>query len=603
VSDAAISLLVLGVVVALFVWNRVPVEVVAIGSAIVLLFTGVLDLSQVLVGFSDPAVVMIAALFVVSEGLDATGVTTWIGQALGERARGSTRRLVLLTMLMCAGLTALIGINGAVAALVPMAVIVAIRQRYPTSRLMMPLAFAGSAGGLLLLTGSPVNVVVSQAAADAGVGAFGLAEFALVGIPLVAGTVLVVLLLGERLLPERTSTMLPPDLSSYAASLVQQYSLENVFHLRVEAGSRMLGADRSGGVDLAAYPGTRMVTVLDGETGRPASDGAFGVGDRITAVGDPGEVRRFAAEQALRVETARGSADVVRSLLTRETGVVEVLVPPRSRFVGEAVRPGRVVANGQIIVLAVQRQGRDRGSGETVLRTGDVLLVEGDWDALDAATASRDVLLVDSPDLVRRQTVPLGRRSVEALVVLGAMVVMLATGVVAPAVAALLSAGAMIVLRVVSAEQAYRRISWSTVLLVAGMFPLSTAITVSGAGEMVADVIVGAVGDAGPRALLAGLFVLTAVFGQLISNVATALIVMPIAVSAAEQIGVSARPVLMCVCVAAGAAFLTPVATPANMMVMGPGGYRFGDYWKLGVPLLALFFVVAVGLVPLVWSF
>ncbi len=602
-SDAAISLAVLGVVVALFVWNRFPVEVVAIGSALVLFFAGVLDLSEVLVGFGDPAVVMIAALFVVSEGLDATGVTTWIGQALGTSSRGSTRRLLLLTMLMSAGLTALIGLNGAVAALVPMAVVVAIRQRYPTSRLMMPIAFAGSAGGLLLLTGSPVNVVVSQAAVDAGVGAFGLAEFALAGIPLLAGTALIIMVLGERLLPDRTSTMLPPDLSSYAAALVQQYSLDNVFHLRVEPGSRVLGARRGGGLDLAAYPGARVVTVLDGATQRPVSDGLLAVGDRVTVVGDPGVVRRFATDQALAVEAARGTEDVVRSLLSRETGAVEVVIPPRSRFVGEAVRPGHVVSGGQVIVLAVQRQGRDRGAGETVLRIGDVMLIEGDWDDLDATTLSRDVLLVDSPDIVRRQTVPLGRRSVHALAVLAAMVVMLATGIVPPAVAALLSAGAMIVLRVVSAEEAYRRISWSTVLLVAGMFPMATAITKSGAGEMVAKVLVDAVGDAGPTALLVALFVLTVVFGQLISNVATALVVMPIAVSAADQIGVSARPVLMSVCIAAGAAFLTPVATPANMMVMGPGGYRFGDYWKLGLPLIVLFFAVSVGLVPLIWSF
>ena len=161
----------------------------------------------------------------------------------------------------------------------------------------------------------------------------------------------------------------------------------------------------------------------------------------------------------------------------------------------------------------------------------------------------------------------------------------------------------MILFRVVSVQQAYRGISWTTVLLVAGMIPMSTAITKSGAGASVAEILVGAVGGAGPLALLAALFVLTVVFGQLISNTATALVVIPIAVSAAAQLGVSARPVLMSVCVAAAAAFLTPVATLANMMVMGPGGYRFGDYWRLGLALVLLFFVVSVGLVPLVWRF
>jgi di/tricarboxylate transporter len=183
------------------------------------------------------------------------------------------------------------------------------------------------------------------------------------------------------------------------------------------------------------------------------------------------------------------------------------------------------------------------------------------------------------------------------------MVVLLATGSVPPSVAALLAAGAMILLDVVSVQQAYRGISWTTVILVAGMIPMSTAITKSGAGARVAEILVGAVGDAGPLALLAALFVLTVVFGQLISNTATALVVIPIAVSSAAQLGVSARPVLMSVCVAAAAAFLTPVATPANMMVMGPGGYRFGDYWRLGLVLVLLFFAVSVGLVPLVWRF
>jgi di/tricarboxylate transporter len=232
-----------------------------------------------------------------------------------------------------------------------------------------------------------------------------------------------------------------------------------------------------------------------------------------------------------------------------------------------------------------------------------VLLVEGDWTTLTEAARARDVLLVDCPDLVRRQAVPLGRGSLPAIVVLAAMVCLLATALVPPAIAALLAAGAMVLLRVVSVQQAYRGISWTTVLLVAGMIPMSTAITKSGAGARVAEILVDAVGGAGPLALLAALFVLTTVFGQLISNTATALVVIPIAVSAAAQLGVSARPVLMSVCVAAAAAFLTPVATPANMMVMGPGGYRFGDYWRLGLALVLLFFAVSIGLVPLVWRF
>ena len=601
-SDATISLSILAAVVVLFVWNRFPVELVAVGAALALFFSGVLTLNESLAGFGDPAVILIAALFVVSESLDATGVTSWLGRTLAEKSGGSARRLLVFTMLLSAGLTALIGLNGTVAALLPMAVMVAVQRGYPTSRLLMPLAFAGSAGGLLLLTGSPVNVVISEAAADAGVGAFGLAEFALVGIPLVAGTVLIVLALGNRLLPERESSMVPPDLSRQAAVLVEHYSLDNVFHLRVGPSSGLLGRSRARW-DLDGYPGIKVITVLDAASQRPVSDGVAGAGDRITVVGDPEVARRYAGDHELRVEAVRSSADITQSLLTREAGAAEVVIPPRSRFVGEEVSPGKVVLGGSLIILAIERQGKDQGPGPTILEAGDALLIEGDWASLTEAAGARDVLVVDSPDLVRRQAVPLGRGSIPAIVVLVAMVILLATAIVPPAVAALLAAGAMVILRIVSVQQAYRGISWTTVLLVAGMIPMSTAITKSGAGARVAEILVDAVGDAGPLALLAALFVLTVVFGQLISNTATALVVIPIAVSAAGQLGVSARPVLMSVCVAAAAAFLTPVATPANMMVMGPGGYRFGDYWRLGLVLVLLFFVVSVGLVPLVWRF
>jgi di/tricarboxylate transporter len=183
------------------------------------------------------------------------------------------------------------------------------------------------------------------------------------------------------------------------------------------------------------------------------------------------------------------------------------------------------------------------------------------------------------------------------------MVGLLATGAVPPAVAGLLAAGALVLLGVLSLDEAYRSVSWTTVILVAGMIPLSTAMIASGAAGQLADQLVAVVGDAGPYALLAGLFVFTATLGQLISNVSTALIVIPIAVSAAAEMDVSAKPALMAVAVSAAAAFLTPVATPANLMVMEPGGYRFGDYWKLGLPLLALFGIVAVGLVPVFWPF
>jgi di/tricarboxylate transporter len=392
------------------------------------------------------------------------------------------------------------------------------RLRRPASQLLLPVAFAAHAGSLLTLSGSPVNVVSSEFAHDAGAGSFGYFSFALVGIPLALGTVAIVVLLGERLLPHRTPRSSSRDFSEHARTLVEQYGLEE-----------------------------------DGE------------------------------------------------LLTRQSGVAEVVIPPRSELVGDTAFPGMVTESGELVVLAVQRKGEEL-AGERVLAAGDTLLLEGTWTALEQRLDDPEVLVVDQPALIRRQ-IPLGPGAKRALVVLAAMVVLLATGAVPAAVAGLLAAGAIVVSRVLTIEEAYRGISWTTVVLVAGMFPLSTAMTETGAAARLADALVDVVGGAGPYALLLGLFVLTAALGQLISNMATALIVIPVALETAKDLDVSVRPVLMCVTVSAAAAFLTPVATPANLMVMEPGGYRFSDYWKLGLPLLVLYGAVAVGLVPVFWRF
>lgn len=595
------TLLTLLVVVVLFVSNRIPVEIVAICSALALFGFGIITLPQAFSGFGDPAVVLIAALYVVSEGLDASGVTTWVGQKLVTLAGSGRGRLLLFTTLLSAVLTAFIGLNGTVAALLPIVIVMSLRQHLPPSRFLMPLAFAGSAGQLLLLTGSPVNVIISQAAEDAGVGEFAYAEFALVGIPLVVGSIAIIMLLSARLVPERTSDQIPPDLSAIASSLVRTYSLDNVVHLRVTETSDLLGRPRSGW-DLTEYPGARIITVLDGTTAQPTSAGELTVGDRLTVVGDPDIARRFAADHDLRVESVRTASDVERALLSPESGAAEVVIPPRSVLIGNTVEPSQVV-EGSLIVLGISRGGKDLGPGPTQLRSGDTLLVEGPWPILEAADKSHDILVVDSPELIRRQNISLGSGSKRAMVIMGAMVIMLVTGIVPASVAALLAAIAMVIFKVINVTQAYRGINWTTLFLLGGMFPMAIAVTESGAGDLVAGGIVDLVGDAGPIALLAALFVITVTFSQLISNTATALVMIPIAVSAAAQVDISARPVLMSLCVGAAVAFLTPVATPPNLMVMGPAGYRFGDYWRLGLPLVVLFGLVAIFLVPAIWSF
>jgi di/tricarboxylate transporter len=460
----------------------------------------------------------------------------------------------------------------------------------------MPVAFAGSAGGLLMLMSSPVNVIISEASDDAGAGPFPFFSFALVGIPLLIGTVTICVALGQRLLPARVPEHTPPDLGRHGETLEAQYDLRDGFYrLRVRSGSELIGTPR-GQVEDREHPDVR-VTAVESATGEPVLDQLHD-DDVIVVTGPPHEVTQFALDHRLAVGMT-GSTDN-RDLLTREAGVAEVVVPPRSTLVGETVYPG-MRRHNDLIILAVQRLGRDRGDGPMELAEGDAILVHGRWSALDQLNRDRDVLLVDSPDVVRRQAVPWGGKATRAVIVLGALVAMLASGQVPPAIAGLVAACAMVLAKVVTPAQAYRSVSWQTVVLVGALIPLSTAIESSGAADQISTVLIDAVGTGSPTLLLAAIFLLTGALGQVVSNTATVLVVTPIAISAAQATGTSVKPALMVVAIAGCAALLTPISTPGNMMIMSPGGYRFGDYWKLGLPVMVWWFVVALVVVPLVW--
>ena len=379
--------------------------------------------------------------------------------------------------------------------------------------------------------------------------------------------------------------------------------------MRVRASSPFIGVPASA-IELAGYAELRLVAVQEGESASPLRRSAIAEGDHLLLRGDAQSAAAFAAEKHLAFSESAEPGQGEGTLFNRSSGLAEVVIPPRSGLIGQNVFPGMVTESGDLIVLAVQRAGEEvaatnatRDAGGIVLQAGDTMLLQGTWKALDHRLNDPDVLVVNSPELVRRQAVPMGPGARQAVVILAAMVVLLSTGIFPPAVAGLLAAGAIVLSGIMNVEQSYRAIDWTTVILVGAMMPLSTAMIETGAAKLMAEHLVSLIGDAGPIALLAGLFVLTAIMGQLISNTATALIVIPIGVAAAATMGISPRPVLMSTAVAAAAAFLTPIANPTILMVMGPGGYAFSDYWKLGLPLLLWFFVVAVFIVPMIWRF
>lgn len=596
-SDATLSLLVLAGCVGLFVWNRLSVGVVAILTALTLYATGLITANEAVAGFGDPVVVFIASLFVLSEGLESSGVTAWAGQQLIARAGTARNRLLIALMFLSAVMAALVTPNGAAAALLPVVVLASRRSKQSTSQMLMPLAFAASAGALLVLSGSTVNVIVSDALVTATGEQFGFFEFGLIGLPLVLATIAVSVLVGQRLLPDRSPTALPADYSRHVDTLVEHYSLDvGFFRLAVDPGSDVIGSRR----EQVEVPDGVVLIGVQRATGEPAAeDETLSVGDVVVVTGDNAGIASLVERHALTVATTPLSRGTREALLGREVGVAELVVRPRSRVIGQVVFAG-LVRSG-VTVLGVRRLGKDRGAEHLVLAEGDSLLVHGPWPAVEAFATGDDVLIVDSPELVRRQTVALGPKAWRAVAVLVVTVALLATGVVPPAIAGLIGATLMVMTGVVGVPQAYRAVSWQVVVLVGGLIPLSVAIASSGAADLVAGWLVDLVGDGGPRVVLATLFVLTLVLGQVVSNTATVLIVAPIAVAMADASGVALAPVLMLVAVAGAASFLTPIATPANMMVMGPGGYTFSDYWKLGLATTLAWFVVAILLIPVIW--
>ncbi|MGY3380026.1 di/tricarboxylate transporter [Arthrobacter sp. TE12231] len=594
-TDIAITVLVLVVAVAAFVWNRLPVEIVALGVALALLGTGVISMEEAFSGFGSATVVLIAALFVVAEAIDAAGITTWLGGLLVRFAGTSRVRLVLLMMGITAVLTAFISVNGAVAALLPMVVVLAVRLGRRPAQLLMPMAFAAHAGSLLVLTGSPVNILILNAAMESTGHGIGFFEFGLVGLPLLVGTMGLAVWLGPKLLPDRSPDALPKDLSSHGDTLLQHYlGDDQLTRLRIPPDSALIGLPTAD--PLAEHPAGLHLISVQRPSGKPVRADELSAGDQIIVRGDQQLINEFATAHAL--EQTDGATC---GLISRSYGVAEVVVAPRSNLVGTVVYPGMITASGALVVLAHQRPGDQLSRERATVAAGDMMLLQGAWSALDKHTVDHDVMLVDSPDAIRRQTVPLGPGAVPALIVLAAMVIMLSTSIVPAPVAALLAAMAMVVLKVVTPAQAHRSMAWQTLILVGAMIPLSSAITKTGAASMIADGMVAVIGGSGPLLLLAGIFVVTAVLGQLISNTATALIIIPISLSVAAEAALNPITVLMCVAVASSAALLTPVSTPANMMIMQPAGYRFGDYWKFGLAVMALYAAVAILLVPVFW--
>lgn len=588
--EAWITLTIAAAAVILFVTERIAVELTALIVLVALVASGILTVDESLAGFSNPATLTVAAMFVLSAGLYRTGAVDLIGRLLTRIGRRSFWLSATAMMLIIALISSVVNNTAAVAVFLPVAITVCRQTGASPSRLLMPLSFAGIMGGMCSLLGTSTNILVAGIASSKGVEPFGLFEFARVGVPLAVFGIVYMLTIGVRILPKRrTSDELT---ESYD---VAQFLTEVV----VSPDSTLVGRT------LADNPLTRdigmdVIEVWRGEQRVPVPAARMLIqgNDVLIVRCSVDAIRRIQQEPglALRPHVKWSDAD----FLSQDAVLLEAVIAPNSPLVGTTLKGARFRNRFGSTVLALRHEGQvlyEKLSSH-VLKGGDSLLIEARRDHLPQLRDSRGFVFVNSLEMPH----PSRAKMIPAVAIVALVVIAAATGIVPIVVSALAGCVAMALLSIISLEEAYRSVEWRVIVLLAGILPLGVALQKSGAAAVISRGLLDAVEPVGGAiAVISALYLLTSILTEMMSNNASAALLAPIAIVTAETLGLDPRPFLFAVAFGASASFMTPVGYQTNTMVYGPGGYRFSDFVRVGLPLNLAFWLLATWLIPLAW--
>lgn len=609
--EAALTLAILGATIVLFVSDRLRLDVVAMMSLLALTLSGVTTVSDALAGFSNPAVLMIAGLFIVGAALTDTGVADWLGHRLERVAGSGEARVMVVLMGATALLSAFMSSTGTVAILLPVVGTLALKRGIAPARLLMPVAFAAHLGSNLTLISTPPNLLVSDALREAGREPFRFFSFIIPGLAVLVIGVAYLVSIGRRMLPGKADAaggVAPRSLT--LNDLAMDYELDTSLRaLRVTARSELAGLTL-GAANLRAEFGVTVVGIAHaGPRGplakRVVPQAVFVAGDELRVLGSDSAIAALADRFGLEALPERPVFS-----LPHEESMCEVVLPRRSRLAGQTLREAKFRDRYRANVLAIRRGG---GSlpvfhatpelRDLKLRAGDTLLVKGRQKHLrNLRDERRDLVLVAEPDAPSAVFVDRGRALAAVGVTLGMLVVM-AFGWLPNVVAVLLAAVLLVLARCVRPADAYRAVNWESVVLIAGMIPVSTALERTEAMGAAVSAVEALLTGARPTVVLGLLVLFTSAIGMVLSNTTTALLVAPLAVRLAGALGLAPEPLLIGVAFASSAAFATPIASPVNVLVIAPGGYRFNDFTRVGLPLQLLVLATTVVVVPLVWGF
>jgi di/tricarboxylate transporter len=593
-------LTILGITILLFILDRLRVDVVALLVLLALILAGLITPTEAFAGFSSPAVITVWAIFIVSGGLFHTGVANIIADWLLQVTGNSVTRLTGVLMSTVGLMSGVMNNVGATAVLMPAVVNISRRMRINASRLLMPLAFGSLLGGMTTLIGTPPNILVSDALRVAGLEPFSLLDFTPVGLVALVGGIAYTVLLGRRLLPDRSPVERLVATADPDEELVDLYGLgERLFRARIPYGSPLIGKTLAESGLRQEFELSVIALERRGETRLAVDkDTVMRRGDVLLIEGMVDNLVWAEATGRVEVQPEIGIDD--RDLQSEAITITEVILSPHSRLVGKTLSDIQFREKYNQSVLAILRDGRPRRTGlaDLPLRFGDTLLVQGPRQSIRILQREPDFVVLGAgrdEEWVRSRKAPL------AVGLVAVMLVPVILGWLPIAASALLAGVLMVLTGCLSMDEAYQSIEWKAVFLVAGTLPLGIAMENTGTADFLARLMVDALQGMGPMALLAGFYILTNLLTQFMSNAASTVLIAPIAIGAARQIGGDPRSLLMAVALAASAGFLTPVAHQSNVLVMGPGGYRFSDYFKVGLPLNLLILAIVLLVLPLVW--
>ena len=627
-----ITLIILIITVAMFIWGRVRADIVALSALAALLVLGILTPAEALAGFSSPIVIMMIGLFVVGGAIMQTGLAKLTGNKLMALSHGNETVTFLLVMLVTSFIGAFVSNTGTVALMMPIIMSLAAGSGMQSSRFLMPLAFAGSLGGMLTLIGTPPNLVIDEVLTEAGFKPLAFFSFFPVGIIVIAIGIIVLMPLSKIFLSQKQNGKKKKNGKSLD-DLVDEYQLLDNLHRYIVPSKRTAAAIDENGqmmdivgktlkdlsiqkkygvsiIEIRNEKKSRLGLVKDVNQNMAKSSSTIAVHDTLYIMGDEEKIERFAQDYDL-----RKMKDVKIDFY--DLGLTEIVVMPTSNFAGLRIGDANLRKRFGINVLGVKRGGSssDGKVGKeyitdnliaTRLHVGDMLLVQGEWTNLAHLTAdTTNWVVLDQPEKTADKVLLDYKAPVAAAIMLLMIAMMVFDFIPMAPVTAVIIAGLLTVFAGCfrNVEAAYKTINWESIVLIAAMMPMSTALEKTGASTLVSQGLVDSLGSMGPTALLAGIYFTTSLMTMFISNTATAVLMAPIALVAAQQVGVSPYSFLFAVTLGASMCFASPFSTPPNALVMKAGGYTFMDYVKVGLPLQIIIGVVMTFVLPLLFPY